>query len=48
MIAVLFKLLKGMSLIQKDMEDYKIPWWSYLLFFPFHFPTVAYTDIDAK
>lgn len=47
-IAVLFKLRKGMSLIGKDKKEGTIPLWSYLLFFPFHIPTYAYTYIHTK
>lgn len=47
-IAVLFKLRKGMSLIGKDLKMGTIPWWSYLLFFPFHIPTIAYTAVHTK
>ena len=42
-IAVMFKLRKGMSLLGKDKKTGKIPLWSYLLWFPFHGPTVLYT-----
>lgn len=47
-IAVLFKLRRGMSLIGKDREKGTIPLWSYLLFFPFHAPTYAYTWIHTR
>ena len=47
-IAILFKLRKGMSLIGKDRNAGTIPKWSYLLFFPFHIPTYAYTYIHTK
>jgi len=48
MIATLFKMRKGMSLIGKDIEKGNIPLWSYILFFPFHIPTYAYTYIHTK
>lgn len=48
LIAVLFKLRKGMSLIGKDKVAGTIPLWSYIIFFPFHIPTYAYTYIHTK
>lgn len=48
MIAVLFKLRRGMSLIGKDRTEGTIPLWSYALFFPFHVPTYAYTYFHTK
>ena len=42
-IAVLFKMEKGMGLIGKDRKTGQIPNWSYILFFPFHGPTLLYT-----
>lgn len=47
-IAALFKLRRGMSLIGKDRQKGTIPMWSYILFFPFHIPTYAYTYIHTK
>ena len=47
-IAVLFKLRRGMGLIGKDLKEGTIPWWSYLLFFPFHIPTYGYTYVHTK
>ena len=47
-IAVLFKMRKGMSLIGKDRQNGTIPMWSYVLFFPFHIPTYAYTWVHTK
>ena len=47
-IAVLFKLRRGMSMIGKDLKEGTIPWWSYLLFFPFHIPTYSYTYVHTK
>jgi hypothetical protein len=44
-IAILFKLEIGMSLIGKDPKTGQIPLWSQLLFFPFHLPTRLYTYI---
>lgn len=48
LIALLFKMRKGMSLIGKDRQNGTIPLWSYILFFPFHIPTYAYTYIHNK
>jgi len=47
-IAGLFKLERGMTLIGKDRTSGKIPWWSYLLFFPFHLPNVVFTYIHTE
>lgn len=47
-IAVLFKLRRGMGLIGKDLKEGTIPWWSYLMFFPFHIPTYGYTYVHTK
>lgn len=47
-IAMLFKLRRGMSLIGKDKDEGTIPWWSYALFFPFHIPTYTYTYFHTK
>ena len=47
-IAVMFKLRRGMSLIGKDRIKGTIPLWSYVLYFPFHIPTLAYTYIHTK
>jgi len=48
LIAVLFKLEKGMGLIGKDPKTGQIPLWSYMLFFPFHLPTMTYTAIHTR
>eukprot|EP00569_Conticribra_weissflogii_P006575 CAMPEP_0171337038 /NCGR_PEP_ID=MMETSP0878-20121228/6431_1 /TAXON_ID=67004 /ORGANISM="Thalassiosira weissflogii, Strain CCMP1336" /LENGTH=364 /DNA_ID=CAMNT_0011838611 /DNA_START=74 /DNA_END=1168 /DNA_ORIENTATION=- len=47
-IAVLFQLRRGMSLIGKDTKKGTIPLWSYVLLFPFHGPTYAYTYLHTK
>lgn len=47
-VAVLFKLEWGMSIIGKDKTTGQIPAWSYMLFFPFHIPTILYTKIHSK
>jgi hypothetical protein len=47
-IAILFKLEKGMYLIGKDPKTGEIPLWSYVVFFPFHLPTLAYTYVHTK
>ncbi len=47
-IALLFKLESGMGIIGKDNISGQIPLWSYMLFFPFHIPTILYTKIHAQ
>lgn len=47
-ISFLFKLETGMILIGKDPINGKIPWWSYVIFFPFHIPTMIYTYVHTK
>lgn len=47
LIAVLFKLEIGMGLIGKGKEKGDIPSWSYVVFFPFHIPTLLYTHIHT-
>ena len=47
LIAVLFKLEVGMGLIGKDKQKGTIPTWSYVLFFPFHVPTLLYTHVHT-
>jgi len=47
-IAVLFKVERGMGLIGKDPIEGRIPLWSYLVFFPFHLPTLLYTYVHTK
>jgi len=47
LIAVLFKLEIGMGMIGKT-KDGKIPLWSYMLYFPFHLPSILYTRIHAN
>jgi protein-tyrosine phosphatase len=47
-IAILFKTRRGMSLVGKNRTDGTIPLWSYVILFPFHIPTVAYTYIHTK
>jgi protein-tyrosine phosphatase len=46
-IAALFKTEVGMALIGKDRKTGQIPNWSYVLFFPFHLPTLLYTHIHT-
>jgi hypothetical protein len=48
MIAVLFKTERGMSIIGKDRQKGTIPLWSYVLFFPFHLPTILYTHVHTR
>jgi protein-tyrosine phosphatase len=47
-IAILFKTEKGMWIIGKNKTTGKIPLWSYLVFFPFHIPTLLYTHIHTR
>lgn len=47
-IAALFRLELGMSLIGKNEKTGQIPAWSYLLFFPFHLPTLLYTHVHTR
>jgi hypothetical protein len=47
-IAILFKLERGMFIIGKNPETGEIPKWSYVLFFPFHLPTMLYTMIHTN
>ena len=47
-VAVLFKLEWGMGIIGKNKTTGQIPMWSYVLFFPFHIPTILYTRIHAQ
>ena len=44
-IAILFKLEKGMFILGKDRRTGQIPLWSKILFFPFHLPTLLYTHV---
>lgn len=48
MIAVLFKTERGMSIIGKNKTTGEIPIWSYVIFFPFHIPTLLYTHVHTK
>ena len=47
-IAICFKLERGMGLIGKQRESGQIPWWSYIVYFPFYIPTILYTRIHTK
>mmetsp|Transcript_13252 Transcript_13252/g.17336 ORF Transcript_13252/g.17336 Transcript_13252/m.17336 type:complete len:251 (+) Transcript_13252:31-783(+) len=47
-IAALFKLRWGMGLLGKDQITGQIPTWSYILWFPFHYPTLLYTHLHNK
>lgn len=47
-ISILFRLEWGMGLIGKDPKTGQIPRWSYVLFFPFHLPTMLYTHIHTR
>jgi len=46
-IAILFKAEMGMLIIGKDKITGNIPIWSYLIFFPFHIPTLFYTHLHT-
>lgn len=48
LIATLFKLEVGMGMIGKDSKTGQIPLWSYLLYFPFHLPSILYTRVHAN
>jgi protein tyrosine phosphatase len=41
----MFTRRQGMFLLGKDTESGQVPSWSYLVWAPFHFPTIAYTYI---
>mmetsp|Transcript_8478 Transcript_8478/g.20928 ORF Transcript_8478/g.20928 Transcript_8478/m.20928 type:complete len:274 (+) Transcript_8478:196-1017(+) len=47
LIAILFKSERGMLIIGKDKTTGKIPLWSYVVFFPFHLPTLMYTRLHG-
>jgi len=47
LIAILFKSERAMFIIGKNKTDGTIPLWSYLVYFPFHIPTLAYTHIHT-
>jgi len=47
-IAALFKLRSGMGIIGKSKTTGQIPSWSYLLYFPFHLPTILYTYVHHQ
>lgn len=47
-VAVLFKLEWGMAMIGKDKRRGQIPFWSYVIFFPFHLPTILYTHVHTR
>jgi protein-tyrosine phosphatase len=47
-IAILFKSEWGMGVIGKDKTSGQIPIWSYVVFFPFHIPTILYTHIHTR
>jgi protein-tyrosine phosphatase len=47
-IAVLFKMEVGMGMIGKNSKTGQIPVWSYLIYFPFHLPSILYTKLHAR
>jgi len=47
-IACLFRAEVGMGLVGKSSTTGQIPLWSYLLYFPFHLPSILYTRIHAR
>lgn len=44
-IALLFKLEYGTEILGKNPKTGHIPRWSYIVFFPFHLPSLLYTHI---
>jgi hypothetical protein len=48
MIAILFKTERGMAIIGKNKTTGEIPLWSYVIFFPFHIPTLLYTHVHTR
>jgi len=48
LIAVLFKLRRGMGMLGKCSDTGRIPLWSYALFFPFYLPTYLYTHVHTR
>jgi protein-tyrosine phosphatase len=46
-IAILFKSERAMFILGKDKTTGKIPLWSYLVYFPFHLPTLLYTHVHS-
>mmetsp|Transcript_28720 Transcript_28720/g.61633 ORF Transcript_28720/g.61633 Transcript_28720/m.61633 type:complete len:269 (+) Transcript_28720:51-857(+) len=47
LIAGMFKSERAMFVIGKNRGTGKIPLWSYLVFFPFHLPTLLYTHVHT-
>lgn len=47
-MAILFKMNRGMSIIGKDPKTGEIPIWSYIVFYPFHFPSMLYTYVHTR
>lgn len=47
-IALLMKSKRGVWLIGKNQKNGQIPFWSYVMFSPFHIPTMLYTYIHTK
>lgn len=48
LIAVLFKLEVGMGMLGKNSKTGQIPLWSYLLYPPFHLPSILYTRVHKN
>ncbi|GKY92631.1 hypothetical protein MPSEU_000233200 [Mayamaea pseudoterrestris] len=48
LIAILFKLEAGMEIIGKNKKTGEIPWWSYVIFYPFHLPSMLYTHLHLE
>lgn len=46
-IAVLFKMECGMELLGKNRKTGEIPLWSYVVYFPFHLPSMLYTHVHT-
>lgn len=47
-IACLFKMERGMSILGKNEKTGQIPLLSYVVFFPFHLPSILYTHIHTR
>jgi len=47
-VAILFKMQTGMTIIGKDPKTGKLPLWSYIVWGGFHLPTFLYTYIHTE
>ena len=48
LIAALFQLRWGMGMIGKNRKTGQIPFWSYIIYYPFHLPTILYTHVHTQ